>query len=60
MEESSREPNTDSVTWLLLITLMLVYSDKGQGTRNAHVQSREENDMWKPYMMAKSSPEERL
>lgn len=47
VEEISQEPNTDSVTWLLLITLLLVYNDKGQGGRNTHMQSEEEKSMWK-------------
>lgn len=60
MEEISQEPNTDSVTWLLLITLIMVSNDKGQGGRNTRVQSEEEKGMWKPNGTAKTLLEERL
>lgn len=60
MEEISQEPNTDSVTWLLLITFMMVNNDKGQGGGNIHAQSEEEKGMWKPNATAKTLLEERL
>jgi hypothetical protein len=30
-EEISRQPNIDSVTWLVVITLMQIYNEKEQG-----------------------------